>query len=133
MPVNIFTTIDDPLPPRNTRAFGINNSGLIVGSFVDASNHQHGFLLSGGSFITLAATLAVVPAIPVTGLALILGVDRFLAEIRTATNFIGNGVAAVVISRWEGELDAGKLALELSGRKPAIDIPRSREGTERVG
>ena len=88
----------------------------------------------GGSFITLAATLAVVPAIPVAGLALILGVDRFLAEIRTVTNFIGNGVAAVVISRWEGELDAGKLAVELSGRKPAaIDIPRSREGTELVG
>jgi len=88
----------------------------------------------GGSFITLAATLAVVPAIPVAGLALILGVDRFLAEIRTVTNFIGNGIAAVVISRWEGELDAGKLAVELSGRKPAaIDIPRSREGTELVG
>jgi aerobic C4-dicarboxylate transport protein len=77
--------------------------------------------------------LAVVPAIPVAGLALILGVDRFLAEIRTATNFIGNGVAAVVISRWEGELDASKLALELSGTKPApIDIPRSRDGTGRV-
>jgi aerobic C4-dicarboxylate transport protein len=88
----------------------------------------------GGSFITLAATLAVVPAIPVAGLALILGVDRFLAEIRTVTNFIGNGVAAVVISRWEGELDAAKLAAELSGRKPAaIDIPRSREETELVG
>jgi aerobic C4-dicarboxylate transport protein len=70
----------------------------------------------GGSFITLAATLAVVPTIPVAGLALILGVDRFLAEIRTATNFIGNGVAAVVISRWEKELDASSLAAELSGR-----------------
>ena len=65
------------------------------------------------------------------GLALILGVDRFLAEIRTATNFIGNGVAAVVISRWEGELDAGKLAVELGGRRPApIDIPRSQERDE---
>ena len=53
MPVNIFTTIDDPLAPSLTRAFGINNSGVIVGSFFDASNHQHGFLLSGGSFITL--------------------------------------------------------------------------------
>jgi len=88
----------------------------------------------GGSFITLAATLSVVPAIPVAGLALILGVDRFLAEIRTATNFIGNGVAAVVISRWEGELDAGKLSVELGGRSPApIDIPRSAKETERVG
>jgi len=86
----------------------------------------------GGSFITLAATLAVVPAIPVAGLALILGVDRFLAEIRTATNFIGNGVAAVVISRWEGELDAGKLALELSGGRRRSTSQRSRE-TERVG
>lgn len=68
----------------------------------------------GGSFITLAATLAVVPAIPIAGLALILGVDRFLAEIRTATNFIGNGVAAIVVSRWEGELDATRLQSELA-------------------
>jgi len=70
----------------------------------------------GGSFITLAATLAVVPTVPAAGLALILGVDRFLAEIRTATNFIGNGVAAIVISRWEKELDAERLAAELAGR-----------------
>jgi aerobic C4-dicarboxylate transport protein len=69
----------------------------------------------GGSFITLAATLAVVPTIPIAGLALILGVDRFLAEIRTATNFIGNGVAAIVISRWEGELDSARLTAHLSG------------------
>jgi aerobic C4-dicarboxylate transport protein len=67
----------------------------------------------GGSFITLAATLAVVPTIPIAGLALILGVDRFLAEIRTATNFIGNGVAAIVVSRWEGELDSARLRAEL--------------------
>jgi aerobic C4-dicarboxylate transport protein len=72
----------------------------------------------GGSFVTLAATLAVVPTIPIAGLALILGVDRFLAEIRTATNFIGNGVAAIVISRWEKELDANALAAELRARKP---------------
>jgi len=72
----------------------------------------------GGSFVTLAATLAVVPTIPIAGLALILGVDRFLAEIRTVTNFIGNGVAAIVVSRWERELDAELLALELR-RGPA--------------
>jgi aerobic C4-dicarboxylate transport protein len=71
----------------------------------------------GGSFVTLAATLAVVPTIPVAGLALILGVDRFLAEIRTATNFVGNGIAAIVISRWEKELDAEKLSMELRGSK----------------
>jgi aerobic C4-dicarboxylate transport protein len=78
----------------------------------------------GGSFITLAATLAVVPTIPVAGLALILGVDRFLAEIRTATNFIGNGVAAVVISRWEKELDASSLAAELSGTSSPPEVIR---------
>jgi aerobic C4-dicarboxylate transport protein len=72
----------------------------------------------GGSFVTLAATLAVVPTVPMAGLALILGVDRFLAEIRTVTNFIGNGVAAIVVSRWEGELDAETLGVELR-RGPA--------------
>ena len=55
----------------------------------------------GGSFMTLAATLAVVPSVPVAGLTLILGVDRFLAEIRTVTNFIGNGVVTAYW-RWEG-------------------------------
>ena len=73
----------------------------------------------GAGFITLAATLAVVPTIPVAGLALILGVDRFMAEMRTITNFTGNGVAAIVISRWEGELDSKKLTQELSGKPPS--------------
>ena len=95
----------------------------------------------GGSFITLAATLAVVPTIPIAGLALILGVDRFLAEIRTATNFIGNGVAAIVVSRWEGELDADRLRAELANSSysaaPATspealpDRPPARAGTPR--
>jgi aerobic C4-dicarboxylate transport protein len=75
----------------------------------------------GGSFVTLAATLAVVPSIPIAGLALILGVDRFLAEIRTVTNFLGNGVAAIVVSRWECELDTELLALELR-RGPAAEV-----------
>jgi aerobic C4-dicarboxylate transport protein len=63
----------------------------------------------GAGFITLAATLAVVPSIPVAGLALILGIDRFMAEARSITNFIGNGVATVVVARWERELDHKKL------------------------
>ena len=70
--------------------------------------------VTGAGFITLAATLAVVPSIPVAGLALILGVDRFMSEARSLTNFIGNGVAAVVVSRWENELDREKLAKELA-------------------
>jgi aerobic C4-dicarboxylate transport protein len=69
--------------------------------------------VTGAGFITLAATLAVVPSIPVAGLALILGIDRFMSEARSLTNFIGNGVAAVVVSRWENELDREALAREL--------------------
>src|SRR5438105_7632963 len=70
--------------------------------------------VTGAGFITLAATLAVVPSIPVAGLALILGIDRFMSEMRSITNFIGNGVAAVVVSNWENELDRKKLRQELS-------------------
>ena len=70
--------------------------------------------VTGAGFITLAATLAVVPSIPVAGLALILGVDRFMSEARSLTNFIGNGVAAIVVSRWERELDTVTLVRELA-------------------
>jgi aerobic C4-dicarboxylate transport protein len=71
--------------------------------------------VTGAGFITLAATLAVVPSIPVAGLALILGIDRFMSEARALTNVIGNGVAAIVVSHWEKELDRKKLVQELSG------------------
>ena len=60
---------------------------------------------TGAGFITLAATLSIVPSVPVAGMALILGVDRFMSECRSLTNFIGNAVATVVVSRWEGKLD----------------------------
>jgi aerobic C4-dicarboxylate transport protein len=69
--------------------------------------------VTGAGFITLAATLAVVPSIPVAGLALILGIDRFMSEARALTNFIGNGVATVVVSHWEGELNHETLKKEL--------------------
>ena len=69
--------------------------------------------VTGAGFITLAATLAVVPTIPVAGLALILGIDRFMSEARALTNFLGNGVATIVVSRWENELDLQKLNQEL--------------------
>ena len=70
--------------------------------------------VTGAGFITLAATLAVVPSVPVAGMALILGIDRFMSECRALTNFIGNGVATVVVSKWEKELDAEQLKRELS-------------------
>jgi aerobic C4-dicarboxylate transport protein len=72
--------------------------------------------VTGAGFITLAATLAVVPDIPVAGLALILGIDRFMSEARALTNFIGNGVATVVVSKWEKELDHAKMADAMQGR-----------------
>lgn len=72
--------------------------------------------VTGAGFVTLAATLQVIPTIPVAGMALILGVDRFMSECRALTNFIGNGVAALVVARWEGELDRERLTDELSRR-----------------
>ncbi len=74
--------------------------------------------VTGAGFITLAATLAVVPEVPVAGMALILGVDRFMSECRSLTNFVGNAVATVVVSRWEGQLDQQQLARALAGGAP---------------
>ena len=85
--------------------------------------------VTGAGFITLAATLQVVPSVPAAGLALILGIDRFMSEARALTNMIGNGVATIVIARWEGELDVARLQSELEG-KPASDAqPASPQET----
>lgn len=65
--------------------------------------------VTGAGFITLAATLAVVPEVPVAGMTLILGIDKFMSECRALTNVIGNGVACVVVSNWENHLDKEKL------------------------
>ena len=70
--------------------------------------------VTGAGFVTLAATLAVVPSIPVAGLALILGIDRFMSEARALTNFVGNGVATIVVSKWEKELDHEVMKRELT-------------------
>ena len=61
--------------------------------------------VTGGGFITLAATLSAVGNIPIAGLTLLLGIDRFMSEARAITNLIGNGVATVAVARWERELD----------------------------
>jgi aerobic C4-dicarboxylate transport protein len=79
--------------------------------------------VTGAGFITLAATLQVVPSVPVAGMALILGVDRFMSECRALTNFIGNAVATLVVSRWEGQLDRAKLAEALSGPPLPVAAP----------
>lgn len=78
--------------------------------------------VTGAGFITLAATLSVVPTVPVAGMALILGVDRFMSECRSLTNFIGNAVATVVVSRWEGALDRQKLDRALAGGNADEDV-----------
>ncbi len=72
--------------------------------------------ITGAGFITLAATLSVVPSVPVAGMALILGIDRFMSECRALTNFIGNAVATVVVARWEGELDQTLFHAALGGK-----------------
>ena len=69
--------------------------------------------VTGAGFVTLAATLEAVPGIPLASLALLVGIDRFMSECRALTNFIGNGVAAIVISRWEGEVSAETLQKNL--------------------
>lgn len=82
--------------------------------FVATISSQGASGVTGAGFITLAATMAVVPSVPVAGLALIFGIDRFMSEARALTNTIGNGVAAIVISRWENELDKVQLTKELN-------------------
>ena len=70
--------------------------------------------VTGSGFIVLAATLSAVGTVPVAGLALILGIDRFMSEARALTNLIGNGVATVVVARWTGDLDVEKMNAELT-------------------
>ncbi|WP_206954723.1 dicarboxylate/amino acid:cation symporter [Trinickia acidisoli] len=77
--------------------------------------------VTGAGFITLAATLAVVPTIPLSGMVLILGIDRFMSECRALTNIVGNGVATVVISAWEKELDRSKLRAALGRGGLAVE------------
>ena len=74
--------------------------------------------VTGSGFITLAATLSVVQGLPVTGMVLILGIDKFMSECRALTNIVGNGVACIVVSAWERELDRERLAVALRGDTP---------------
>ena len=78
--------------------------------------------VTGGGFVTLAATLTATYSLPVAGLALLLGVDRFMSEARALTNLAGNAVATLVIAKWEGALDPLKAADEL-GRKAVTGTP----------
>ena len=82
--------------------------------------------VTGSGFIVLAATLASVGTIPVASIALILGVDRFMSEARALTNLVGNGVATIVVAKWEGALDEARLHARLNGETDAeADAPEA--------
>jgi hypothetical protein len=70
---------------------------------------------TGAGFVTLAATLTIVPAIPIQALAILVGIDKFMSECRALTNLVGNGIATIVISRLEGELDGARLDAVMRG------------------
>jgi aerobic C4-dicarboxylate transport protein len=75
--------------------------------------------VTGSGFIVLAATLSAVGGVPVEGLALILGIDRFMSEARALTNLIGNGVATIVVAKWTNDLDVARLHAQLNGESDA--------------
>ena len=81
--------------------------------------------VTGSGFIVLAATLSTIPGIPVAALAVIFGIDRFMSTGRALTNLVGNGVATIVVSKWENELDAEKLQCELEGYERKNLPPRA--------
>ncbi len=88
--------------------------------------------VTGASFIALVGTLSVVPTIPVAGMALILGIDRFMSEARALVNVIGNGVATIVISRWENEIDVERMRAVLNGDTSSkIVAPAERADIEK--
>ena len=78
--------------------------------------------VTGAGFITLAATLAVVDPRLVPGMAIVLGIDKFMSECRALTNIIGNGVATIMVSRWENELDHDMLKARLGQSLDPTDI-----------
>ncbi|KQN60515.1 C4-dicarboxylate transporter [Serratia sp. Leaf51] len=84
--------------------------------------------VTGSGFIVLAATLSAVGHLPVAGLALILGIDRFMSEARALTNLVGNGVATIVVAKWCGQLDEGQLKATLNGQKGLTEAEKSVSG-----
>jgi aerobic C4-dicarboxylate transport protein len=89
--------------------------------------------VTGSGFIVLAATLASVGSVPVAGIALILGIDRFMSEARALTNLIGNGVATLVVAKWCGELDEQQLAAELNATSVAAPSQPATTSFNQVG
>lgn len=105
---NIYLTLSALFLARatNTHLSFSQEAGILLFAMI-ASKGASG--VTGTGFVTLAAILAAVPAIPIQSLAILVGIDKFMSECRALTNVIGNGVATIVVSRWQGELDADKM------------------------
>src|SRR3712207_1429521 len=107
-------------PPRSTlfpyttlfRSLTLGQELALIGILLLTSKGAAG--VTGSGFIVLAATLASLGTVPVASIALILGVDRFMSEARALTNLVGNGVATVVVAKWERALDEGRLHRHLN-------------------
>jgi aerobic C4-dicarboxylate transport protein len=93
-------------------------------------NSKGAAAVTGGGFITLAATLAALGSIPVAGITLLLGIDRFMSEMRSLTNLIGNAVATITVARWEGQFDVKRARLVLNNNKivaETVDLEKAEE------
>jgi aerobic C4-dicarboxylate transport protein len=90
--------------------------------------------VTGAGFKTLAATLSVIPSIPIESLAILVGIDRFMSECRALTNMVGNGLATVVVSRWEKEVTKEELNANLLKSKSVADfVPEEIEAESQAG
>jgi aerobic C4-dicarboxylate transport protein len=108
---------------------------VVMGVLMITSKGSAG--VTGSGFITLAATLASMGKIPVSGMVLLLGVDRFMSEARAITNTIGNGVGTLVVARWVGAVDRARMKRILDGEEPAPEqeglvAPHGHEDREQV-
>ena len=109
---NIYMTLATVFLAQATNThLSLGQEAVLLGTAMLTSKGASG--VSGAGFITLALTLGAVGTIPVAAMALILGIDRFMSECRALTNVIGNGVATLVVARWEGTLDREQLSAEL--------------------
>ena len=117
---NIYMTLATLFLAQATNtSLSLGQEATLLGVAMLTSKGASG--VAGAGFITLAATLAVIPDLPISALALLVGVDRFMSACRALTNFVGNGVGTLVIARWEGDLDRDKLKAELD-RGPGDEV-----------
>jgi len=110
-------------------ALSLRDQLVVLGVLMLTSKGSAG--VAGAGFVTLAATLASLKKVPVAGVVLLLGIDRFLNEARAVTNVIGNGVATLAIARWQGQLDRARLA-RLLGRTRPVPPPDREAPTQRL-